>query len=93
MPSPFSAEQLSPAMRERYGTGHRGQCYLLGRKLIESGVRFVTIDCREPPSPRFPGGGNMNWDHHDHIYSEKDTNIKGGGAGLRLGRADQMKFE
>ncbi len=68
-------------LRESYGMGHRGQCYLLGRKLIESGVRFVTIDCREPPSPRFPGGGNMNWDHHDHIYSEKDTNIKGGGAG------------
>ena len=23
----------------------------------------------------------MNWDHHDHIYSSKDTSIKGGGAG------------
>ena len=68
-------------LRELYGVGHRGQCYLLGRKLIESGVRFVTIDCREPPSPKFPGGGNMNWDHHDHIYSEKDTKIAGGGAG------------
>lgn len=68
-------------LRERYGPGHRGQCYLLGRKLIESGVRFVTIDCREPASPMYPGGGNMNWDHHDHIYSEKDTNIKGGGPG------------
>ena len=68
-------------IREKYGIGHRGQCYLLGRKLIESGVRFVTIDCREPPSSQFPGGGNMNWDHHDHIYSLKDTAIKGGGAG------------
>jgi len=28
--------------------GHRGQCYLLARKLIESGVRFVTVDVREP---------------------------------------------
>ncbi|WP_020468818.1 DUF1501 domain-containing protein [Zavarzinella formosa] len=68
-------------VRESYGLGHRGQCYLLGRKLIESGVRFVTIDCREPPAPQYPGGGNMNWDHHDHIYSPKDTSIKGGGAG------------
>lgn len=68
-------------MREEYGLGHRGQCYLLGRKLIESGVRFVTIDCREPPARDYPGGGNMNWDHHDHIYSPKDTAIKGGGAG------------
>lgn len=68
-------------LREQYGLGHRGQCYLLGRKLIESGVRFVTIDCREPPDRRYPGGSNMNWDHHDHIYSEKDTRIRGGGAG------------
>ncbi len=67
--------------REAYGLGHRGQCYLLGRKLIESGVRFVTIDCREPPAKEYPGGGNMNWDHHDHIYSTSDTKIKGGGAG------------
>lgn len=68
-------------VREEYGLGHRGQCCLLGRKLIEAGVRFVTIDCREPASREYPGGGNMNWDHHDHIYSPKDTAIKGGGAG------------
>jgi hypothetical protein len=75
----LKAEPLS--IREKYGIGHRGQCYLLGRKLIESGIRFVTIDVREPPSPQFPGGSNMNWDHHDHIYSAKDTAIRGGGAG------------
>ena len=75
----LKAEPLK--VREDYGLGHRGQCYLLGRKLIESGVRFVTIDCREPPAPEYPKGGNMNWDHHDHIYSPKDTSIKGGGAG------------
>ena len=68
-------------VREKYGIGHRGQCYLLGRKLIEAGVRFVTIDCREPPAKEYPGGGNMNWDHHDHIYSPSNTAIKGGGAG------------
>jgi hypothetical protein len=74
--------QAEPAkLRESYGVGHRGQCYLLGRKLIESGVRFVTIDCREPANKMYPGGSNMNWDHHDHIYSTKDTSIKGGGAG------------
>ena len=77
----FDLEAEPLKLREQYGPGHRGQCYLLGRKLIESGVRFVTIDCREPPDARYPGGGNMNWDHHDHIYSKKDTAIKGGGAG------------
>jgi len=77
----FDLKAEPQKIRESYGLGHRGQCYLLGRKLIESGVRFVTIDCREPPAREFPGGGNMNWDHHDHIYSTSDTKIKGGGAG------------
>ncbi|MCE9566905.1 MAG: DUF1501 domain-containing protein [Planctomycetes bacterium] len=77
----FDLKAEPQKIRESYGLGHRGQCYLLGRKLIESGVRFVTIDCREPPAKEYPGGGNMNWDHHDHIYSTSDTKIKGGGAG------------
>lgn len=75
-------------VRERYGSGHRGQAYLMGRKLIESGVRFVTVDCREPMDSwrngkpiHYGGGSNMNWDHHDAIYSDSHTNIKGGGPG------------
>lgn len=75
-------------LREEYGTGHRGQCYLLGRKLIEAGVRYVTVDVREPMNSyregkavRYDGGSNMNWDHHDAIYSTSHTNIPGGGAG------------
>ena len=68
-------------IREKYGVGHRGQCYLLGRKLIEAGVRFVTLDVREPAAPRYPGGFDMNWDHHDFIYSNASTAIEGGGPG------------
>ncbi len=68
-------------LRQRYGLGHRGQCYLLGRKLIEAGVRHVLVDVREPLTARTPGGDNMNWDHHDFIYSNGSTAIKGGGAG------------
>ena len=61
---------------------HRGNLYLLGRKLIESGVRFVTINTQWPSNGKlWPGGGNMNWDHHDAIYSKSNTNVKGGGAG------------
>jgi hypothetical protein len=37
--------------------------------------------CTPTPDKKYPGGSNMNWDHHDHIYSKKDTKIKGGGAG------------
>lgn len=61
---------------------HRGHMYLLGRKLIEAGVRFVTINTQWPGDGKlWPGGGNMNWDHHDAIYSSSHTNIAGGGAG------------
>lgn len=84
----FDLTTESPSVRERYGMGHRGQCYLLGRKLIESGVRYVTVDVREPQSSfrdgksvSYPGGDNMNWDHHDAIYSTSHTNIPNGGAG------------
>lgn len=84
----FDLESEPVKLRERYGTGHRGQAYLMGRKLIESGVRFVTVDCREPMDSwrngkpiHYGGGSNMNWDHHDAIYSDHHTNIKGGGPG------------
>lgn len=61
---------------------HRGNLYMLGRKLIEAGVRFVTINTQWPSDGKlWPGGGNMNWDHHDAIYSQNHTNIPGGGAG------------
>ena len=39
----FDLAAEPPRVREAYGLGHRGQCYLLGRKLIESGVRLVTL--------------------------------------------------
>jgi hypothetical protein len=65
----FRLQDEPEAVRETYGRGHRGQCYLLGRRLIEAGVRFVTIDVREPETKRTPGGFNMNWDHHDYIYT------------------------
>ena len=72
------------AIREKYGTGHRGACYLVGRKLIETGVRFVTVDVRWPLTPDVPGGFNLNWDHHDLIYSKGSCGTvrdKAGGEG------------
>lgn len=84
----FDLQTEPQSLREKYGMGHRGQCYLLARKLIESGVRFVTVDVREPENSfrdgkpvHYSGGSNMNWDHHDAIYSTSHTNIPNGGAG------------
>jgi len=67
--SAFNLSSETPVTRELYGRGHRGACYLVGRKLIEAGVRFVTVDVLWPFSPDLPGGFLLNWDHHDLIYT------------------------
>ena len=78
----FDLKRETPAVRDAYGAGHRGACYLVGRKLIEAGVRFVTVDTRWPMLKDTPKGGNLNWDHHDHIYASTTCELSGAtGAG------------
>lgn len=95
----FQLAEESDATRDKYGRGHRGQSYLLGRRLIERGVRFVTVDVREPETKASPGGFNMNWDHHDLIYTQGSCGTvrdKAGGEGrygighwVMMGSTDQ----
>jgi hypothetical protein len=40
----FDLGQEPPEVRERYGMNRFGQCCLLARRLIEAGVRFVTVN-------------------------------------------------
>jgi len=40
----FDLSQEKPAVRERYGMTRFGQCCLLARRLVEAGVRFITIN-------------------------------------------------
>ena len=40
----FDLSKESSATRERYGMNRFGQCCLLARRLVEAGVRFVTIN-------------------------------------------------
>ena len=40
----FDLSREGEAVRERYGMNRFGQCCLLARRLVESGVRFVTIN-------------------------------------------------
>lgn len=40
----FDLSKEPQAVRERYGMNRFGQCCLLARRLVESGVRFVTIN-------------------------------------------------
>ncbi len=65
----------SPATRELYGLNHTnpltagfGRNCLLARRLIERGVRFVTLF-----NGAFAmGEGNLNWDGHRRIKSDYD---------------------
>ncbi len=40
----FDLTKEPTAVRERYGMNRFGQCCLLARRLIEAGVRFVTLN-------------------------------------------------
>lgn len=84
--SAFDLESESERTRDRYGRDHRGCCYLLGRKLIEAGVRFVSVTIVQPPDlvgrPNYgqPNGVFLNWDHHEGIYRNGPC---GGPQGMR----------
>ncbi|MDO7678563.1 MAG: DUF1501 domain-containing protein [Planctomycetota bacterium] len=55
-------ERESDVMRDRYGRGKFGQSVLLGRRLLEAGVRLVQVNF-----PREPGdttSSNPLWDTH-----------------------------
>ncbi|MCA9046406.1 MAG: DUF1501 domain-containing protein [Planctomycetaceae bacterium] len=58
----FDIKAEDPALRERYGRNDLGQSCLLARRLVESGVSYVTIQA---------GGG---WDTHgDNFKALKDN--------------------
>jgi hypothetical protein len=50
----FDIEQESPETRDRYGRGPWGHYTLFARRLVEAGVRFVTVDM-------------PHWDNHSGI--------------------------
>ncbi len=55
-----------PRLRDRYGRNPLGQNLLLARRLVESGVGFVTVNGWTGPSPGQNGGGppSSSWDMH-----------------------------
>jgi hypothetical protein len=58
----FALEKESEALRDTYGRSEFGQSCLLARRLVESGVRFVTVNY----------GG---WDHHAKIFESLDKKL------------------
>lgn len=55
----FDLSQEDPRLRQRYGEGY-GQEVLVARRLVEAGVRFVTVCDRG----NGPGSRAFNWDDH-----------------------------
>ncbi len=60
--SAFDITKESDATRDDYGRTQFGQSCLLARRLVEGGVRFVTVEYR-------------GWDHHAKIYEGLDKKL------------------
>lgn len=58
----FAIDEESDKLRDRYGRTTFGQSCLLARRLIEGGVRFITVNY----------GG---WDHHSKIFESLDKKL------------------
>lgn len=57
----FNLDKEDPRTRDKYGRNEWGESMLLARRLVEAGVRLVTISWMYVG----PGGGVMNvWDNH-----------------------------
>lgn len=58
----FDIQSEGDEMRERYGRNSLGQACLMARRLVEAGVRAVTID-------------HTNWDTHDNNFNILKTDL------------------
>ncbi|MFO0806797.1 MAG: DUF1501 domain-containing protein [Gemmataceae bacterium] len=58
----FAIDAEPEKLRDRYGRNTAGQSMLLARRLVEAGVRFVTVNY----------GG---WDHHAKIFENLDKKL------------------
>jgi hypothetical protein len=61
----FDLSQESPHTRDRYGRHTWGQSHLLARRLVESGVRFVSA----------VNGRSIIWDTHKDNFSRMQTSL------------------
>ncbi|MCA9051807.1 MAG: DUF1501 domain-containing protein, partial [Planctomycetaceae bacterium] len=70
----FDLSQEPQALRDRYGWSAYGQRGILGRRLVEAGVRFVTMVWENPYSNKpIPKYGCYNWDSHAvnaHLFKD-----------------------
>lgn len=71
----FNLDAEDPRLRERYGSHLFGSSVLLGRRLIEAGVRFVDVYW-DGYSGRFPTNLDPYWDTHSNNFIQlKNVNL------------------
>lgn len=90
----FNLEQEPAALRDRFGRGPLGQNLLLARRLIEAGVRLVSVNawCGVPRDGGFVYSPNFTqgWDHHGAAVQQCGIFSNGQfGLGFALPRFDQ----
>tara|TARA_R110002072_G_scaffold12913_13_gene54983 strand:- start:401 stop:1246 length:846 start_codon:yes stop_codon:yes gene_type:complete len=77
--SAFDLSQEPKELRDRYGWNAYGQRAILGRRLVESGVRFVTMVWEHPyPGKPTPKTAAYNWDSHAvnaHLFKDCDWRL------------------
>lgn len=65
----FDLGHESDSLRTRYGRFRFGQCCLLARRLIETGVRFVQVNWSSHVEP-VEDTGDGGWDMHDRHFQQ-----------------------
>ena len=65
----FDLGHESDSLRTRYGRFRFGQCWLLARRLIETGVRFVQVNWSSHVEP-VEDTGDGGWDMHDRHFQQ-----------------------
>jgi hypothetical protein len=86
----FDTEHEPLKLRDRYGRHPLGQNLLLARRLIEAGVRLVSVNAWMGISPGFGMASNATWDMHGGVQGVDSIFGTGTyGLGFALPRLDQ----
>ena len=65
----FDLGSEDPKLRDRYGRNKLGQSVLLARRLVEAGVRFVTVYDGQH------NGQTANWDSHENVFGRLKNDL------------------
>ena len=65
----FHLGSEEPKLRDRYGRNKLGQSVLLARRLVEAGVRFVTVYDGQH------NGQDANWDAHSDVFGRLKNHL------------------